>query len=360
MAGFGGLGSWRGSVVRGGRLLLLCVGFVAVWGGAVLAAQDAATPTLHAYANLIQIPVVVLSPFRLPLAPIAPSRFSISLDSGPQFRPTHVRPEGDDPISVSILLDARGAQDDLLPKIDAAIADLAPLSLQAQDHVSIYALDCSLIQTLNNASADQERLKRAVDSALQTWRYFKQNKRKLDCKSNLHLWDSLMLVIQGLYRLPGRRVILAITDGNDKGSKYTWNEVRTDATATGVAVFGVMYDPYFGKFRNTSYEDAFNSVCELSGGMIFPSNGIDLAETLKRFIKTVRERYIVEFPRPYNSTPGQHVFVVTIDKMDAFIRPAGISVPIADPAVLADPSTVPADPSRTPVEGTRRVLPSPH
>jgi hypothetical protein len=340
--------------------LLFCVGFVAVWGGAALAAQEETTPTLHVYANLIQIPVVVLSPSHMPLAPIASSRFSISLDSGPQFRPTHVRPEGDDPISLSILMDARGSQDDLLAKIDAAIADLAPLSLQARDHVSIYALDCSLVETLNNASAEQEGLKRAVDSALQTWRYFKRNKRREDCKSNMHLWDSLMWVIQGLHRLPGRRVILAITNGNDKGSKYTWNEVRTYATATGVAVFGVMYVPFFGQFQSASYEDAFNSVCELSGGMIFPTNGLDLAETLKRFTKTVRERYIVEFPRAYNSTAGQHVLVVTIDKIDAFIRPAGISVPIADPAVLADPSTVPSDPSRTPVEGTRRVLPTPH
>jgi hypothetical protein len=360
MAGFGGLGSWCGSVVGGKRFLLFCVGLVAGWGGAPLDAQDDAIPTLHVYANLIQIPVVVLSPFHMPLAPIDPSRFSISLDSGPQFRPTHVRPEGDDPISLSILLDARGSQDDLLPKIDAAIADLAPLSLQARDHVSIYALDCSLIETLNNASAEREGLKRAVDSALQTWRYFKQNKRREDCKSNLHLWDSLTFIIQGLHRLPGRRVILAITDGRDKGSKYTWTEVRTYATATGAAVFGVMYAPFFGQFQTTSYEDAFNSVCELSGGMIFPSSGLDLAETLKRFVKTVRERYIVEFPRAYNSTPGQHVLVVTIDKLDAFIRPAGISVPIADPAVLADPSTVPADPSRTPVEGNRRVLPPPH
>ena len=360
MAGFGGLGSWCGSVARGERFLLFCVGFVAVLGGAALAAQDAATPTLHVYANLIQIPVVVLSPLRMPLAPIAPSRFSISLDSGPQFRPTHVRPEGDDPISLSILLDARGSQDDLLPKVDAAIADLAPLSLQARDHVSIYALDCSLIETLKDASAEQAGLKRAVDSALQTWRYFKQNKRREDCKSNLHLWDALTFIIQGLHRLPGRRVILAITDGDDKGSRHTWNEARTYATSEGVAVFGVMYVPFFGRFQTTSYEDAFNSVCELSGGMIFPSNGLDLAETLKRFVKTVRERYIVEFPRPYHSTPGQHVLVVTIDKMDAFIRPAGISVPIADPALLADPSTVPADPSRTPVEGNRRVLPSPH
>ncbi len=108
MAGFGGLGSRCGSVVRGKIFLLFCVGLAAGLDGAALAAQDEAIPTLHVYANLIQIPVVVLSPFHMPLAPIAPSRFSISLDSGPQFRPTHVRTEGDDPISLSILLDARG------------------------------------------------------------------------------------------------------------------------------------------------------------------------------------------------------------------------------------------------------------
>jgi len=119
----------------------------------------------------------------------------------------------------------------------------------------------------------------------------------------------------------------------------------------------MLYVPYgFGSYRSTSYKDAFKSVCELSGGMIFPSNGRDVAETLQRFTKTVRERYIVEFPRPFNSTVGEHVLLVTIDKMDAFIRPAGIAVPMADPAVLADPMTVPADPSRAPVEGTRRVL----
>jgi len=42
-------------------------------------------------------------------------------------------------------------------------------------------------------------------------------------------------------------------------------------------------------------------------------------------------------------------------QLDAFIRPEGITVPMADPAVLADPTTVPADPSRAPVAGIRQV-----
>jgi hypothetical protein len=338
------------------RIWLFGGGLVAGWGGVAIGAQDAGIPTLHVYENLIQIPVIVLDPLGAPLEPIDPRRFAISIDSGPRFRPT-VRLEGDDPISLSILLDARGPEDDLLPKIDVAIAGLAPLSLQARDQVSVYALDCTLIETLDDAPAEQERLRRAVDSALRSWTYRRQNKHRSDCNPTLHLSDALTFVMDGLHRLPGRRVMLAITDGNDKGSKYSWNDVRTYATATGVAVFGMVYSPsVFGQYRTTSYGDAFRSVCELSGGMIFPSNGRDVAETLQRFTKTVRERYIVEFPPPFNSTAGGHRLLVTIDKLDAFIRPAGITVPMADPAVLADPTTVPADPSRAPVAGIRQVL----
>ena len=339
------------------RIWLFGAGLVAGWGGGAIAAQDARIPTLHVYENLIQIPVLVLDPLGAPLEPIDPRRFAISIDSGPQFRPRYVRLEGDDPISLSILLDARGPEDDLLPKIDDAIAGLAPLSLQERDHVSVYALDCALIKTLDDAPADQERLRRAVDSALRSWTYRRENKHRSDCNPTLHLSEALTFLMDGLHRRPGRHVMLAITDGNDKGSKYSWNDVKTYATATGVAVFGMVYIPSgFGPHRSTSYEDTFKSVCELSGGMIFPSNGRDVAETLQRFTKTVRERYIVEFPPPFNSTAGGHRLQVTIDKLNAFIRWAGITVPMTDPAVLADPTTVPADPSRAPVVGTRQVL----
>jgi hypothetical protein len=84
-----------------------------------------------------------------------------------------------------------------------------------------------------------------------------------------------------------------------------------------------------------------------------------VARVLKRFTTLLRERYIVEFPRPFKSEGGEHSLVVTIDKSDAFIRSAGITVPIADPAVLADPMTVPSDPSRTPEYGKRRILTAP-
>ena len=99
------------------------VGLAAGFCGALLA-QDGATPTLHVYANTIQIPVLVLGADREPTAAIDPGRFEVSLDGGPKFRATHVRREGDDPISLAILLDVSGQEKELIPKIGEAISGL--------------------------------------------------------------------------------------------------------------------------------------------------------------------------------------------------------------------------------------------
>src|ERR1017187_6933780 len=90
--------------------------------GTLLPAQDTpvqpdATPTLHVYTNLVQIPVLVLTPAREKLSsPIAQNRFSISFSGGPWSRPTYARPEGDDPIDLSIVLDTGSSPEDLLEK----------------------------------------------------------------------------------------------------------------------------------------------------------------------------------------------------------------------------------------------------
>jgi hypothetical protein len=352
-----------------GAIFLLFVGLMVLWSGFGFSAQqepaakDEPIHTLHVYTNLIQIPTLVLGPNRERIkTPIAESRFSVSIDSGPKFRATHVRPEGDDAISLSILLDVSGDTSQLMPKIDDAIAGLAPLTLHSKDHVSIYVLDCSLIRSLNDVPSGSAQLKLGVEMALESWTIRKQNKHEPSCLQSVHLWDALAHITGELYKLPGRRVVLAVSEGKDKGSGHSWNEVRSYAQATGVAVFGLSYIPQYARdlnhaFLRWSSEDPFHSLCELSGGVVFLTNTRSLPQTLREFVTTVRERYIVEFPRPANSTAGEHGFEVTIAKGQGdFIRPAGISVPVPDVALLADPTTVPSDPSRTPELGTRKTM----
>jgi hypothetical protein len=362
----------RDCAITVGMRFLLCVFGLFVWSGAVLAAQEPPTPqsesihTLHVYTNLIQIPTVVLGPDRERIVkPIRENRFSISLDDGPLFRATHARQEGDDAISLSILLDASGDAAALMPKMGDAIADLAPLSLHPKDHVSIYVVDCSLIRAGNDMPAEKGELKLAVDNALQSWTVRKQNKRQPGCQQSMHLWDAVADVANDLHKVPGRRVILVVSDGVDRGSKSAWKDVMIYAQATGIAIFGMtnIPQPFIGRSRVSpwlSNENPFQSLCELSGGIVLSTATRSPAETLKRFTMMLRERYIVEFPRPANTTPGGHGMVVKVAKGDMdFIRSAGISVPMPDAAVLADPTTVQSDPSLTPEMGTRKAMTKP-
>ncbi len=377
-----GLG-FRYRPVRGGaKLLLLVAGLTAALNGTALMAQaasqvmDSGVPTLHVYMNLVQVPTLVLTMNSdLIGKPIAENRFSVSIDSGRWFRATHVRQEGDDSISLSILLDVNGDRAALLPKIGEAIGKLAPLSLHPRDRVSVYALDCTLLRSLNDAPADGVLLKKGVESVLQPSMLRKNNKPE-NCELRGHLWDGLGQVAVALSNLPGRRVILVVTDGHDTGSKYSWNQVREYAQAKGIAVFALNFAPAssggMGFYRQgrggylpssggrSPVENPLASVCELSGGIVMRmSDSAALPRSLEKFVTMLRERYIVEFPRPGNSTAGEHGMEVKIDKGIYLIRPSGVSVPLPDPVLMADPTTIQAGPSQAPEQGTRKVMNKP-
>ena len=332
-----------------------------VWlGGLAAVAQDDGVPTLHAYTNLVQVPTLVLDKSLQPLPPIAERRFFVRFDGGRRFRATHVRLEGDDPISLAIVVDLRQQYPGWMNNLDAAVAALAPLSLTVRDHVSIYAADCSLVRSLNDAPADSAMLQRGVESVLQPWRLRVAERRKQDCKSPWNLWDTLRSVMREEGTSRGRRVILVVTDGGERGSKTSGSAVREEAQGSGAAIFGMIQgDDVFASYHsgNRSSTETFGALCDFSGGMVMVGTERNLAEGLKQFVSRLRGRYIVEFPRPYSTEAGTHVMDITVDKLDAVIRPAGVTVPVDDPAILNSPTTVPSDRSNAPVLGKPREWP---
>jgi len=349
----GGSG-WDGVRTRRTALVRACVwGLLIACSVAAQTPENASSPTLHVYSNLVQIPTLVLRYDHQPLPRIDERRFFVSLDGGPKLQATHARLEGDDPISLAILIDLSGGY----VVADQAIASLARHSLHAKDEVSIYALDCQLIHPADQAATDAATLKQQVDLVLQKSESRNQVDAERRCQNPLNLWDSLATIVQTLSNRPGRRVILAVTDGVDRGSRNSWNALRFFAQTRGVAIFGLV-QPADLKYRPG--EDLFNSVCQLSGGMLLPTSANDLGKQLAWAVKLVRGRYIVEFPRPVTTVGGNHSLEVTISaRRDAFIRPAGSKFPTDDPSILNDPTTIPSDVSRTPQFGDRKVL-TPH
>jgi hypothetical protein len=323
-------------------------------------------PTLHVYTNLKQVPVLVLSQDYERMKPIDPSGFRISLDSGPLFRPTYVRREGDDPISLAILIDAsKPYNDGGLAALVKAIATLPPDFLHPQDRVSIYAIDCTLIRTTYDTGANPGTLADGVQRAMAPWRIRQTRNEELkkenkipppNCRAGLPLWDSMSEVLKDLDQQPGRRVLLAITDGGDDGSKTRWKDVMFHAQIRSETVFGLM--PTINPPSFDDPEDKFKQICEDSGGIELLANEHTTIFRLKQFTQMLRERYILEFPRATNEEAGVHTITVSYKKKsNLYIAATGITVPIASQDERESTKTMQADPSRTPEVGTRKILP---
>jgi hypothetical protein len=258
--------------------------------------QQTATPILRLETNLIQVPVLVLTPDLKKLPTQIPSnRFSVSFGGEGPFRPNYARLEGDEPIQLAIVLDTRSLPADQLERMDETIANLAPTFLQARDRVSIYVIDCSTINGIKDVPAEPMQLKIAVDRALNAWTARRLLKKKSPCSSETHLWDNLAYVSNTLWQQSGWRAIIALTEGDDRKSQRSRAVLSTIAQMDQVAIFGLdpsqdaqqileartegglakrgsntVSDPGRGPFVPDVGERALWTLSESSGGLVMP------------------------------------------------------------------------------------------
>ena len=328
-------------------LLALAVLAMVCPGAPGQAPPPSAPTTLHVKASLLQIPVLILGPKHQPLPPIDGSMFSVQLGGDKPFRPRIVRREGDDPITLAILLDG-SARDSLVPEMAAALPALAGRELHEHDRVAVYAMDgCKLRRMLTLAEPNAVLLRSSVEAALTFPPYDRYKRHAERCDSPVGLWDSLAWVTRSLSGEPGRRVVLAVSNGVDLGSHVVPELLRLSATRAGTAIFSLAerYKVPPGEAISTGVFTAANTaswlavVSEGSGGMVMETARNNVPGTLERFVDLLRGRYIVEFAPPPGIGAGSHVITVSCGQPHDFIRPAGTAMPIDDPST-ADPNVV--------------------
>jgi hypothetical protein len=246
-------------------------------------------------------------------------------------------------------------QTDLLPALSKDFSAWISSSLKPNDHVSIYAVDCALILSANYAAPNPATLQQPLDGAIHSSSAH-GNKPHTTCHGSLNLRDSVAVVMQQLSKLPGRRVLLAFTDGYDGGSTLSTSVIRSIATEDAITIFGFTNSDSFVLRR----ENAFNWLSEMTGGLFLQSSTQDLPIALHSFIDTLRGRYILEFPTPSNMTSGNHNIQVTIDHTHAYISASGITVALPDPAITNDPNIIPTPNPDAPLLGNHRPNPNPH
>lgn len=174
-----------------------------VFGSIAARAQDGKTIpiapdhpyTLHVYEDLVQVPSLVLNPLHASYRGLTAANFFISLDSGPKFHPKHIRLEGDDPISVTLLLDDSDVvKNPQVRALDGAVSHL-PLNLFGpQDRVSVFAFDCTLVRSVFNEPASYSMLQAGISSVL-TSPSLHGTPAGQPCKKRFGLWDAVGVVV---------------------------------------------------------------------------------------------------------------------------------------------------------------------
>ena len=358
-------------------------GRVAVWWGVLAATatafgQDGPTYTMHVYTNVIQIATMIVEG-GAPVPAISQERFSVRLDGGRTIKPERVRVEGDDPITLAVLLDQTGNDEDLSPALPGAFESLAKTALKPQDRLSIFAVDCTLVRTLAGGVGTAGGVAGpAVERALAAPGLHQVaggdgEKDKRGCAGTVHLNDAVGKVMQSIGAAPGRRVVVVVSRGLDRGSALNTGDVAVYANGHAIALFGVgpgvapkpgdvaLLGTIGAPARPIGYEANFKSMCEISGGLVSYARQAELGEVLAKIVTILRGRYIVDFPRPDRLEPGPHNLQVhVLGLRGAVIKPSGASLPLADPKTpdgpgeLAAPTAAPV----APASGEEKLVPA--
>ena len=344
------------SGVRGVRALALIAAMVlpGVRGGAQ---EEKPTFTLKAYESLMQVPALVLDSSMRPMRrPVDPKRFMVSLDSGKKFSPTSVRVEGSDPLELAIVLDVSGSQKRLVESFPGAAAAFTS-ALRAQDHLSIYALDCGhLLKSTDRIGPDPKVVQQAMEEVLQSPRVAKRLNEG-PCENRILLWNAMLSVVKELHKSPGRRSMLVVSDGVDIGSGLSWSELHGVAGVQGVALFGMNDRKELTTDSGSEGANRFLALCASTGGMVLHASAADAGGTVAQWVELLRGRYVIEFPRPQQMSSGLHSIVISIrGDPTAFVTVAGVPVTVPSAAELADPDRVHSDAGADIPVGNRRPL----
>lgn len=331
------------------------------------AQEDKPVLTLHAYADLMQVPALVLDSRLRPMQhPIDAGQFVVSLDSGKRFSPSNVRLEGDDPLELAIVLDVSGTQKDLVKSLPGVGAEFAA-TLHPQDHLSLYALACGQLLTTG------ERIKpdpKVVESALLGLVESPEVAKRLNgtpCENNLQLWSGMVDVVRHLHGTAGRRSMLVVSGGQDEGSQITWADLHDVAGTEGVALFGMNDGKEMAARQLKAAKhhhialDPFQDLCASTGGIVLRASPSTAGKGLAEWVTLLRGRYVIEFPRPQQMREGVHSIAISIEgEPDAVVTEAGVQVRLPNAAEMADPDRVHSDAGANIPIGDKRQLSDKH
>lgn len=217
---------------------------------------------------------------------------------------THFAREVDSPMTVALLLDVSGSVAQIIGTEKAAAERFFDEVLRPGDQALLVGF-AQVIAVWQELTPSKERLhsalERAGPGALPT------GDPEIRPRGGTLLYDAVGLVAsQKLQRLPGRKTIVLITDGEDNGSIANIAKAVQAAQEADAVVYGIHYenDERGGSGRNG--RSALEKLSEPTGGRTFHvSAKLPLGEIFNQIGEEMRHQYGLGFTPPAEGKDGE-------------------------------------------------------
>jgi hypothetical protein len=314
-------------------------------------APVAAAPT--ATVPSLELPVLVVDHEHRPVGDVKVDKLRIKMGAAAEFAPLAMRKEGEDPLSLVILVDASRDSYHDLQRLGDEFASLVGSELLPNDRVTIFAADCAMTRSLNGAAPDPAVLRKGFVDALSV-PTLHGGQTHSACAKTFHLWDDVAVAVAALAQAPGRRVLFLISPGTDGGSKYDWLTVQQYAFDNGVAIFALRDQRQANAddlTRNSLTSDRgsmaggshtftptppprklanIELLCANDGGLTLTSAPEFRKDAIADILFLIRDRYILTVPKDAYQAAKSHSAKVSQAALSAyFFSATGATEPIA-------------------------------
>ncbi|MEX2272074.1 MAG: VWA domain-containing protein [Vicinamibacterales bacterium] len=137
------------------------------------------------------------------------------------------------------------------------------------------------------------------------------------------LWDAVDAALDRLQLVEGRKVVVALTDGDDLGSRTDFDDVRDRARDSDVMVYSIGFtSDYFDGVRRVRSKPSSNLrklAQETGGGFFELKKTADLNTTFTRVIQELHSQYAMAF-MPERLDGKLHKLVVRLKKPGMMAR----------------------------------------
>jgi Ca-activated chloride channel family protein len=217
---------------------------------------------------------------------------------------THFAREVDSTMTVALLLDVSGSVAGIIGTEKAAAARFFDEVLRPGDQALLVGF-ASLIAVWQELTPSKERLQRALERAGPL--DLPAGNPEIRPRGGTLLYDAVTLVAaQKLQNLPGRKTIILITDGVDKGSIASIARAVQAALGADAVVYGIHYQDQHFPYSGGNGMSALERLSEPTGGRTFRVSGkMPLGMVFDEIGEGMRNQYGLGFRPPADGKEGQ-------------------------------------------------------